>query len=216
MTSIVWDFDGTLANSYPGMVIAVQESLKNNFDIELSKDTIYKDIKETSIRQYVTDIFSDQGENPEQVDRDVKIFYHDYKLIEKQHQDKIRLIPHALTTLKSLNEKGVQQFVVTHRDNSIFDLVKGLEIDDFFTEVVSVENDFKRKPDSNMLDYLIKKYSLNSSDLWVIGDRKIDIDFGKTVSANTLLLDESNGEFGQDATVSDLSQIESAIDSSSR
>ncbi|AKP66621.1 HAD hydrolase-like protein [Companilactobacillus ginsenosidimutans] len=207
MTSIVWDFDGTLANSYPGMVIAVQQSLKDNFQIELSKDTIYKDIKDTSIRQYITDLFSEKRESGENVDRDVKIFYHDYKLLEKQYQNKIRLIPHALNTLKLLNEQGVQQFVVTHRDESIYELTKSLEIEDIFTEVVSVEKDFKRKPDSNMLDYLIKKYSLNTSDLWVIGDRKIDIDFGKSVGANTMLLAENNSDFGQDETVTDLSQI---------
>ncbi|MCH4008205.1 HAD-IA family hydrolase [Companilactobacillus sp.] len=211
MTSIVWDFDGTLANSYPGMVVAVQDSLKNNFQIELSKDTIYTDIKKTSIRAYVTGLFQDKNETPEEVDRDVKIFYHDYKLLEKQYQDKIRLMPHALNALKYLQSKGVQQFIVTHRDESINSLVKTLGINDFFEEVVSVENGFVRKPDSNMLKYLLDKYTLSPNDLWVIGDRKIDIDFGKSVDAKSILLTDSKSDFGQTKTISDLLEIENMI-----
>lgn len=211
MTSIVWDFDGTIANSYPGMVIAVQESLKNNFGIELSKDTIYTDIKKTSIRHYVTELFSTENASKPDVERDVNIFYHDYKLLEKQYQGKIRLFPHAEKVLENLFNQGVNQFVVTHRDESIYELVKALKIDNFFQEVVSVENDFKRKPDSNMLDYLIKKYSIEAQSLYVIGDRLIDIKFGKTVNAKTILLSDDTPTFNQDYTVHDLLEIPELI-----
>ena len=206
MTSIIWDFDGTLANSYPGMVIAVQESLKTNFQIEISKDSIYKDIKKTSIRQYVTDLFTEKGESDEDVTRDVKIFYHDYKLLEKQYQDKIHLIPHAEKALKYLQKLKVTQFIVTHRDESIKELTEQLAIRSFFTEVVSVENGFERKPSSNMLDYLVSKYHL-ADDIYVIGDRKIDIDFGKSADAKTIYFSEQKDDFGQDYSITDLNQL---------
>lgn len=211
MTSIVWDFDGAIANSYPGMVIAVQQSLKENFQLEFSKDTIYHDIKKTSIRNYVTELFRDKVHSEDELKKNVDIFYHDYKFLEKNNQDKINLLPHAKSTFAELKQAGFQQFLVTHRDESIYQLAKTLEIEDYFTEIVSVEKDFRRKPDSHMLDYLIEKYHLDKSNLWVIGDRQIDIDFGRSVSAKTILLTDQNVDLGQDKTITDLNQVLSVI-----
>lgn len=211
MTSVIWDFDGTIANSYPGMVLAVQQSLKNNFDIELSKDTIFKDIKKTSIRSYVTELFENNSVNNNDVATNVKIFYHDYKYFEAQYQDKIVLIPHVLVALSALKDRGVRQFIVTHRDKSIYDLTKTLGIDNYFDEVVSVEDDHVRKPDPNMINYLTDKYRIDTNDLWVIGDRQIDIDFGNSVKAKTILLSDSHPDFGQTDTISDLSEISKII-----
>lgn len=207
MTSIVWDFDGTLANSYPGMVTAVQKSLKDNFQIDLSRDTIFKDIKKTSIRNYVQELFAADESTKENVEENVKTFYHDYKFIEHEHQDDIVLMPHALKTLKAIQAKGIQQFVITHRDQSIFEIAKKLKIDQFFDEIVSVEDNFIRKPDPNMLNYLLDKHHISSKDLWVIGDRKIDIDFGDSVGASTILYADVEDDFGQDKTVNDLKEI---------
>lgn len=211
MKNIVWDFDGTIANSYPGMVIAVKESLKNNFDIELSRDTIYKDIKETSIRKYVNELFSDDDHYSQDVAKNVKIFYEDYKLIERKYQDRIQLLPHALQALKYLSEAGDRQFIITHRDESIHEIAKNLEISQFFEEIVSVADNFERKPDSNMLDYLMEKYQLDSDDIYVIGDRKIDIDFGHSINAHTILLDEIGGDYSQEYTIGSLAEIKNII-----
>jgi Predicted phosphatase/phosphohexomutase len=95
MLSIVWDFDGTLANSYPGIVEATQKSLRENFDISLSKDTIFKESKKTSIRKFATDTLKDQPD----VQQAVELFYKTYYRYEKEYHDKITLIPHAKNIL---------------------------------------------------------------------------------------------------------------------
>jgi len=90
-------------------------------------------------------------------------------------------------------------------------LAKSLGIEHYFKEIVSVADDFKRKPDSEMLDYLIEKYDLKKEDLWVVGDRKIDIDFGRSVGAQTILLNSEKVDFDFDYQVSDLLEIEKII-----
>lgn len=207
MLSIVWDFDGTLANSYPGIVEATQKSLRENFDISLSKDTIFKESKKTSIRKFATDTLKDQPD----VQQAVELFYKTYYRYEKEYHDKITLIPHAKNILDYCQEKGALQFVVTHRDQSIHELVKQLNIDKYFKEVISADEDHKRKPDPEMLDYLISKYGLKRSHLWVIGDRQIDVDFGKSVSANTILLNANKVDFDYDNKVADLLDIKQII-----
>ena len=88
MKSIVWDFDDTIANSYPGIVSATQKSLRENFDISLSKDTIFKEAKKTSVRKFVNELLIDQAD----VDQAVKVFYASYYRYEKDYHDKITFI----------------------------------------------------------------------------------------------------------------------------
>ena len=45
-----WDFDGTLYNSYPGMVRAFVETLKTQ-EIELDSKEVYKIMREASVRK---------------------------------------------------------------------------------------------------------------------------------------------------------------------
>lgn len=204
MKSIVWDFDGTLANSYPGIVMATQKSLKENFDISLSKDSIYKEALKTSVRNLASDLLDDDKNK-------VKTFYKSYKLHEKMYHDQIKLMPHAKIALEYCKVQGYQQFIVTHRDTSIFEVAKRLGIADYFTEMVSAEDDHIRKPDSEMLDYLIKKYYLESENLWVIGDRKIDMDFGKAVNANTILLSDQKIDYDVDHQIKSLQEIDNVL-----
>lgn len=207
MKSIVWDFDDTIANSYPGIVSATQKSLRENFGISLSKDTIFKEAKKTSVRKFVTELLKDQDD----VAQAVKVFYASYFRYEKEYHDKITLIPHIKNVLQYCDEQHYMQFIVTHRDQSIFPLTKSLGIEHYFKEVISVADGFKRKPDPDMLKYLINKYDLKKEDLWVVGDRKIDIDFGQSVGANTILLNSESVDFGEGYRVSDLLEIEKII-----
>lgn len=207
MKSIVWDFDDTIANSYPGIVSATQRSLRENFDISLSKDTIFKESKKTSVRKFATDLLKDQADPKKALD----IFYKTYFRYEKEFHDKITLIPHMEAVLKYYDQQHAMQFIVTHRDQSIYDLADSLGIAHYFKEIISVADGFKRKPDSDMLDYLMGKYDIQKDDLWVIGDRKIDIDFGHSVGANTILLNADEVDFDYDHKVSDLLEIEKII-----
>ncbi|WP_119326233.1 HAD-IA family hydrolase [Companilactobacillus musae] len=207
MKSIVWDFDDTIANSYPGIVSATQRSLRENFDISLSKDTIFKESKKTSVRKFVTDLLKDQ-EDPKQA---VKIFYTTYFRYEKEYHDKITLIPHIKNALDYCDKKHCMQFIVTHRDQSIYDLASSLGIEHYFKEIISVADGFKRKPNSEMLDYLMNKYDLKKEDLWVIGDRQIDVEFGRSVGARTVLLNAETIDFDYDHKISDLLEIEKLI-----
>ncbi|APX72772.1 HAD-IA family hydrolase [Companilactobacillus allii] len=204
MRSIVWDFDGTLANSYPGIVVATQKSLKENFDINISKDTIYKEALKTSVRKLAGDLVNGDEDK-------IKLFYKSYKLYEKAYHDQIKLMPHAKIALEYCKVQGYQQFIVTHRDTSIFQIAKNLEISDYFTEIVSAEDGHVRKPDPEMLNYLISKYSIDTTDLWVIGDRKIDIDFGNTVNAKTILINNSDIDFKVNYQIANLKELNNLI-----
>ncbi|WP_129044986.1 HAD-IA family hydrolase [Companilactobacillus metriopterae] len=201
-SAIVWDFDGTIADSYPGMVKATQYSLEKNFGINISESEIKSEVIKTSIRDYVSNLLLDENKVTE--------FYKNYRIQEKNFQNLIRLYPDTIETLDYFKKENITQFIITHRDNSIFDVTKKLGIDNYFEEIVSVSDNHIRKPDPEMLNYLISKYYISSQQLWVIGDRKVDIDFGNTVNAKTILI-RNNEKTNSTYQVKNLTEIMSII-----
>ncbi|WP_099974828.1 HAD-IA family hydrolase [Lactobacillus terrae] len=201
-SAIVWDFDGTLADSYPGMVKATQYSLKKNFGINIRESDIKSEVIKTSIRDYVSNLLLDENKVAE--------FYKDYRIQEKSFQNLIRLYPDTIETLDYFKKENITQFIFTHRDKSIFEVTKKLGIDDYFEEIVSVSDHHIRKPDPEMLNYLISKYDIPSQKLWVIGDRKVDIDFGNSVNAKTILI-RNNEKTNSNYQLKNLTEIMSII-----
>ncbi len=65
---------------------------------------------------------------------------------------------------------------MTHRGKSTIELLKYYDIYKYFTECVTKEYNFERKPNPEAINYLIEKYKLNKDEVILVGDRKIDIE----------------------------------------
>jgi HAD superfamily hydrolase (TIGR01549 family) len=74
-----------------------------------------------------------------------------------------------------LKELSDNNFIYTHKGSTCFEMLKKKDIDLYFTEVVTSESNFPRKPEPDALLYLIDKYALNKNTTYYIGDRDIDI-----------------------------------------
>jgi phosphoglycolate phosphatase-like HAD superfamily hydrolase len=58
---------------------------------------------------------------------------------------------------------------------------------DLFSEIVSSDNGFARKPDPQAIMYIIDKYDLDHERVITIGDREIDIESGRRAGIATCL-----------------------------
>lgn len=83
--------------------------------------------------------------------------------------------------------EGGRNFLVSHRNHLVLEILDKAEIASYFTEVVTSENGFARKPSPDSFLYLINKYDIKHG--LVIGDRQIDIEAGKVAGLDTLLVD---------------------------
>ena len=79
--------------------------------------------------------------------------------------------------------------MVSHRNEQVLSLLEATEILSYFTEVVTSESGFARKPNPQSMLYLKEKYQIN--DCLVIGDRDIDRQAGQAAGFDTLLVDGS-------------------------
>lgn len=171
----IWDFDGTLFNTYPVMLIALQQAITKHgieYDCDLARF-----IKEKSIRE-----FADQY--------GTQTFLDDYHQIESELQQAPTYYPEIPMILKTIVKRGGQHFVVSHRDDKTYAYLG--ELNSLFTEIITSDHHFARKPNPESLRYLIDKYHLEPDQTAMIGDRPLDILAGQHAGIKTILFDEAN------------------------
>ncbi|MGM0301940.1 hypothetical protein IGI66_001539 [Enterococcus sp. AZ048] len=174
----IWDFDGTLYDTYPIMLKALMKTF-NDFDLQKDEKLVYKKIKEESIRQMILDWKLPAPE----FDR----VYHAYEA-----QDNKDSYPFEETKdmLKELQEKGVQHFILTHRTvDSTWDLLKRDGLDSFIVDIIGSDSDFPRKPDPSSVKYFLDTYQLSPEKTVMIGDRKLDVEAGNNAGVQTVFFD---------------------------
>lgn len=170
----IWDFDGTLFDTYPVMLSALKQAITKHgiqYDCELERF-----VKEKSIRQ-----FADQY--------GTQAFLDDYHQIETELQQAPTYYPEIPMILKTIVKRGGQHFVVSHRDDKTYAYLG--ELRPLFTEIITSDHHFARKPNPESLCYLIDKYQLDRNETVMIGDRPLDILAGQHAGIKTILFDEA-------------------------
>lgn len=164
MTTFIWDLDGTLIDSYDVFLEALSESFAN-FKLPFDRQTVYNFIKEESVNS----LLEKQAVSFEKIKED-------FTKNSTSKNDKIKLMVGAKEVLDWTQKENIQNFIYTHKGKNAFDLLKQLGISSYFLEVVTSENNFKRKPNPEAINYLVKKYNLKTDETYYIGDRKLDIE----------------------------------------
>ena len=151
--NILWDFDGTLFDTYPSLV--------DGF-IHLSG----QDLDRTEVLKWLK--------------KDSKTAFKHYGIDESQREEYKRLYNEYARTsaipfenLEVVLSKATSNVIVTHRDKeSTIYLLEKNHLRKYFTDIVAVEEQgFTRKPDSASYEYVLKSHPINL----VVGDRELDL-----------------------------------------
>ncbi|MED4205732.1 HAD-IA family hydrolase [Neobacillus mesonae] len=150
--NILWDFDGTLFDTYPAMV----EGFIKLSGQELSHGEVLKWLKVDS-----KTAFKHFGISENQRDEFQRL-NSEYSKASKPFEN----LEDALSAAET-------NIIVTHRDqaSTIF-LLEKYQLAQYFKEIVAVEEQgFQRKPHRSSYEYVLKRYQI---DL-VVGDRDLDL-----------------------------------------
>ena len=179
----IWDFDGTLLDTYDFLTSSLKKALEKNGIYENEKEI--SDKIHISYFQAATYYANKHDVKFENIDKWYKEFSHqiDY--------DKIRSFDYVEETLKGIIEKGGRNFIFTHRGKSIYEMLERFNMLEFFVEIVDSTAPFERKPKPDANIYLIKKYNLDKSKTMYVGDREIDILSGKDAGIKTCYFKEN-------------------------
>ncbi len=194
----IWDFDGTLYDSYPAMVEGAAKALQD-FGIIKDPREIYQTMKKFSTRQL--------REEYQLEEEEFTPLFHQY-----ERESSLKPQPFAATeeVLHSLKKHGARHFILTHRlTESTWELLGNYGLTDLIEEVVGIDQNFPRKPSPDALNYLIERFEMKKSETMMIGDRRLDIEAGKRAGVLTCLYDIDHflGEIPADYVIDDLRKI---------
>ncbi|NMA95369.1 MAG: HAD-IA family hydrolase [Clostridiales bacterium] len=189
---IIWDFDGTLHDTYPGMVQAFENGLK---ELGIEEDTVkvFNEIK-VSVGHAVRFFAGEYGLEA----KDVRDMYVKYS--KKLPSSIMAPYPNALKVCKSFKETGGQNFVYTHRDDATLKYLEYHNMLEYFEDVITSVHGFK-KPNPDGFLHIIEKHNLNSKEGLGVGDRDLDIIAAQRAGMKACLIDndglpyESEPEF---------------------
>jgi len=172
----IWDLGGTLLDNYEASTGAFVSALAE-FGLSGEHDAVYRALRVSTDEAVAT--FAPNV--PGFVDR--------YRALEAPHMDDPLLFPGAVSVLSAVIASGGMNFLVSHRDNQVLDILNRAEITDKFTEIVTKDNGFARKPNPESFNYLIDKYGLDRAATVTVGDRQIDIEAGVAAGISAIYFD---------------------------
>lgn len=173
---IIWDFDGTLFNSYPAMLEAMM-SLLDDFEIHEERNNILRLMKVS------------MGHMIEYLKEEYKInedFINEYTVRREKYESKmLKPFDGVLDICNYIVSNGGDNHLFTHRDQSSIEYLKKFDLYKYFTGLVTKDSGFARKPSPEGIYYLLNKYGLNKDETIMIGDRDIDLLSAKNAGIST-------------------------------
>lgn len=172
----IWDFDGTLMDTYPNVIrylrLGLQECGCDAPDVEIMEKMM------TTI-PYAIQCYSEQFGIP-----DLKERYKRHHLQEAT--DPIRVFPGVPEVLRQIRKMGGYNYIFTNRGDSIYPILERAGILEEFTEIVTADSPrFVVKPAPDVILYLMEKYGGNNENTMMIGDRVCDLESGYRAGCKT-------------------------------
>ena len=161
----IWDLGGTLLNNYETSTAAFVETLAG-FGIQAAHDDVYKALKIST--PYAIAQFAPNTPH----------FLQTYK------ENEARELAHPVL----FEGAAGRNFLISHRNDQVLEILDKTGISGYFTEVVTSNRGFKRKPNPESMLYLKDKYQIENG--LVIGDRSIDTEAGQSAGFATYLFDD--------------------------
>ena len=185
-TAFIWDLDGTLLDSYEAILLGIEETF-GQFSIPYDKEKVREFILKFSVQDLLEKVAEKR-----KLDVEVLNQVRAQNLAEKNAQ--VVLMPGAREVLDWADETGIQQFVYTHKGDNALTILRDLGLESYFTEILTSQSGFARKPSSEAATYLLGKYQLDSEKTYYIGDRTLDVEFAQNSGIQSINFLESTYE----------------------
>ena len=184
--AFIWDLDGTLLDSYEAILSGIEETFAQ-FSIPYDKEQVREFILNYSVQDLLVQVAEEK-----KLDVEVLNQMRAQSLTEKNAQ--VVLMPGAREVLSWADQVGIQQFVYTHKGDNAFTILRDLALESYFTEILTSQSGFARKPNPEAATYLLDKYQLDPEKTYYIGDRTLDVEFAQNSGIQSINFLESSYE----------------------
>lgn len=201
--NLIWDFDGTLFDTYPSMTRALQAALKwMGFDAPY--DEVYQYFKRSrgeAMAHFAAIYEISATELSARYDACAKLI----------NINSVLPMPYVAGLLARVRSAGGQHFIFTHRGDSVLRHLDHCHLTPYFTEVVSSGTRFARKPSPEGNLYLMETHGLDPAHTLAIGDRELDVRAAKEAGFSACLLTPEPVITEADFQISDFSRFDKLI-----
>ncbi len=177
--SFIWDLDGTLLDTYTAIVNTLS-ALAEQVGAAEPREDIHRKVILDSVHGYLHALSEKTGISVNDLDKMGDA-------IDAEFDNRIPPIPHTKETLAFLQERNGQHFVVTHRGESAYSMLKEQGLFPYFKEIITAADGFPRKPAPDAVNFLIEKYDLDRAHTYYVGDRIIDMECAKNAGIKGIL-----------------------------
>jgi HAD superfamily hydrolase (TIGR01509 family) len=181
---IIWDFDGTLLNTYPAINKAFQDAL---ISLGASEDLSYiAELSLISLGHCLKALADKHAVSEEELEAQ---FHEHYNSMGPETQKPYPGVPDIC---RAIVQRGGSNFVFTHRGTgSMMRLLKAHRLDEYFEECLSVDQGYPKKPDPQAFLHLIETHGLERDQVLAVGDRELDVKAGQAAGIAACLFVES-------------------------
>ncbi len=201
----IWDFDGTLFDTYPHMSSALKKALKD-FSVDESMEEILEHMKKSvtiAINYYAKKYNLETHE-----------LAYQYRQYERYgDKSKVKPYPGAKEVCQKIKKMGGYNYLYTHRDMSAWHYLQQFGFDKYFSDFITGEDNFPGKPAPDAILHLIDKHNMQKEKVLMIGDRDIDILAGYNAGVEGCLFDPDSfyDQFDVKYRVHTMKEFESII-----
>ena len=150
-----WDYDGTLFDSYPCIVRAYAKGLAD-LDIRLDSDELYS-LTKVSLGHAAQVIGEEYKVPAQEIIARYRVYEH------KEGWGASKPFEGTREMLQSVVDHGGRNFLYTHRDISGIEILKHFGLIHLFSDFITSEDNFPKKPHPDALLHLVSKHGLDKS-----------------------------------------------------
>ncbi len=182
---LIWDFDGTLFDTYPALVRAIERAL-GDFDVTVPAERIEALLRDTLAGTLDTCA----------VEHDISRSALAARVVYFAGQNTARNkppFPGAIAMLERVLAAGGANYMITHRDReSLMALLSWYKVDGVFAGIVCKDDGHPRKPDPACFNALLAARNLPHEQALAVGDRFLDIQAAHGAGIQACLFDPAS------------------------
>ena len=180
MHLFIWDFDGTLMDTYPVTFAAYLHQALADFGYSApAAEVMEKMLVNTG---HAVSYYTERYDLPQLRER--------YKYYQAKGAVAMpETLPQVKDVLQRVRELGGVNCIYTHRDATIFPMLEHGQLTELFEEIIIPgSNAFATKPAPDTILYLMEKYGIAPEETVMVGDRACDLESGQNAGCRTLHL----------------------------
>ncbi|MEE4216886.1 MAG: phosphoglycolate phosphatase [Xanthomonadales bacterium] len=213
--AIVWDLDGTLAESAPDLATALNALLEENGRAGHELAAV-RNMIGGGVPKLIDRGFRASGAPLEDAARDALVprFMEIYSACATANT---HLMPHALTALEFFRNAGVRQGLCTNKPIAVTrQIVAALGITCFFGSIIGGDSTPRRKPNPLPLQTCLAELGVSPEDAVMVGDSGADVGAARSAGVPIILVPDGYisvpaRSLGADHVVKHLGDVAKAV-----